>query len=242
MSKCKIKLIETSGDPTGHTALELKTIIHNIIDKGIGNILVNMEQVRRIDGVGIGIFENLLERGVEIRLFNVGIEVRSFITITGNEKIVKIIINESSEEAALAMFEKQLMERPAGQGVESRRFARASVSLPTEFKYHPASNGVISGRAHIINLSEGGLGMHKIESFEMHTGRQVETTALKNQKLYDMKFSLNGNKKGVETHGECVREMGTNGNHNAGICFQAMNREARENIRSYVSEVIGSGF
>lgn len=235
-----MEVVKPLGDIIGHAALELQTRIHKIMDKGIFNILVNMKQVNRIDGIAIATLGNLLARGVSIRLFGVGVEVRPLIALSGDEEVMAIIINETSKDAATSVFKRQLPKKQSGQGISARRFPRVDISFPAEFKYHPAGNGVISGRAHIINMSEGGVGMHKIESFEMHTGRQVETPALKNQKLYDMKFCLNGNKKGVETHGECVREMEMNGNRSAGICFQATNREARENIRSYISEAVGS--
>ena len=96
--------------------------------------------------MGISIFENLLERGAEIRWFNVDTEVRSFITITRNENILGIIINETRTDAAISVFEKQLTERQSGQGITARRFPRVSVSRPTEFKYHPVHNGDIAGQ------------------------------------------------------------------------------------------------
>lgn len=237
-----MKVIEPLWDITGHEAMIFRKQLGAHLDKGVKIFLFNMNMTRKIDGLGISIFENLLERGAEIQWFNVDTELRSFITITGHENILRIIINETSKDAAISVFEKQLTERQSGQGIRARRFPRVSVSLPTEFKYHPVRNGDIAGRAHIINMSEGGLFMSRIEVIDMRTGSFVAPPALKNQEFHDITFRLNGSKKGVKAKGICVREQEESENHSAGISFLSMNPEAGENIRSYISEAIGSGF
>ncbi len=126
-------------------------------------------------------------------------------------------------------------EVKAGHGTNNRAYPRVSTLIPTEFKYHPGHNGVISGKANILNLSEGGLLMGEVTASHEKSGEGITDPVIEGEELYDLRFELTDNLGAVETKGECVRENKTQKNEiSAGISFRDIKQDSTQRIRSYI--------
>ncbi len=116
--------------------------------------------------------------------------------------------------------ENSPIEKPsvvkAGDGTNNRAHPRVSTLLPVEFKCHPGNNGVISGKANILNLSEGGLLMGEIKAFCEKRGENIPDPVIEGEELYDLRFALADDLGTVDAKGECVK---VNRTHNTMSIF-----------------------
>ena len=98
---------------------------------------MNFERVGKIDGLGIAMLEYILRRGINIRLINVGQDIRCMIEMSGKDHLFEKIYNVSDSDTAVALFEKEI----AGDGMESvvdytkmRVNPRISTMFPIDIK------------------------------------------------------------------------------------------------------------
>ncbi len=63
----KIEIVEISNGLTGREALQLEEFLYTCLDKGSRYILINLENINKIDGLGFHILEYFLKRGIQIR-------------------------------------------------------------------------------------------------------------------------------------------------------------------------------
>ncbi len=127
-------------------------------------------------------------------------------------------------------------EVKAGHGINNRACPRVSTLIPTEFKYHPGHNGVISGKANILNLSEGGLLMGEVTASHEKSGEGITDPVIEGEELYDLRFELADNLGAVEAKGECVRENKTQNDISAGISFRDIKQDHVARIRGFISK------
>ncbi len=235
----KIEIVEISNGLTGRGALQLEEFLCACLDEGKSHILINVENMKRIDGLGIYVLEHFLKRGMQIRLFNLGMEIRSMIKISGKQNIIKSY-NEKRIDIAVSMFEKEILRKrdKVSRDVMGRRHTRINTSFAKEFKYHSGSNGEIEGEASILNLSEGGLFANRVRTFNLNTKKIVNKPQIAGRELHYMKFSLNGTSKFIEAKGHCIWQTRKGRNICAGIHFKNIGKVYKDMIRKYVYEVL----
>jgi len=91
-----------------NNSVELKNVVNNLIDDGYLNILLNMANIAKIDGTGLGVLLNLqktaLYNEINIRLYGLQPYVAQIMFQTRLNKIFDICQNEDNsifEEAFL---------------------------------------------------------------------------------------------------------------------------------------------
>ena len=235
----KIKIVEFLGwRLTGSFALRFQKHSFACLEKGKCYQLINLKYLRNIDSIGIDVLVRLISRGVHIRLFNVKPEIRETISMTGKEEILKIY-NEEDSQRAVSMFESEMLEETKDKdGVAKRNCPRIDTFFKADFKYCPSHNGVISGRATILDLSESGLFADQVLAMDAETEEIVIPKEIVGYELYDMRFSLNGIPNVIEAKGECVREYRNYEKLCAGIRFKSMRQDHKELVKYYVHKTI----
>ena len=242
-SKCtsnpKVQIIEISGDLTGRGAIELHEYLLNRLDEGKLYQMINLKQVRKIDGLGINILHKFISRGMMIRLFNVRTEIRGMIRLSGKDDLIKTY-NETDHDKVVSKFEKEILEEKdtVKDGVKRRRHYRMNTFFITEFRYHINHNGVVVCKANVLNLSKGGIFVDLIKANSKKTGERVNKPEIVGKELNDLGFKLNGSSELVETKGICVWWKTGNGQPCAGIRFKEISNESKNRIHEYINESI----
>ncbi len=85
----KIEIVEISNGLTGRGALQLEEFLYNCLDECNGYILINLEKIKQIDGLGFNVLEYFLKRGMQIRIFNVETEIQTMLDLSGKRNIIK---------------------------------------------------------------------------------------------------------------------------------------------------------
>ncbi len=135
--------------------------------------------------------------------------------------------------------EREILEETnAEEGIMKRDYPRIDTFFKADFKYRPGHNGVISGRATVLNLSEGGLFADQVLAMDAKTEEIVIPKEIVGYELYDMKFNLNGIPNPIEAEGECVREYMKYKRLSAGIRFKSMRQDHKDLVRHYVHKTI----
>ncbi|KHE90603.1 MAG: PilZ domain-containing protein [Candidatus Scalindua rubra] len=129
---------------------------------------------------------------------------------------------------------------PAESRVEHRTYIRVyrrvNTLLPVAFKYHPSHNGVISGKANILNLSEGGLLVGEISVCHEDSGEDILDPVMEGEELYDLRFELLGGFGAIHARGDCVRSLKAHRDVRVGIRFKDIKESDIRKVRSYVQE------
>jgi len=234
-----LDIVEFSNGLTGRGALQLQEFFSACLDEGKCHILVNVKNMKKIDGLGIQVLEHFIKRGMQIRLFNLGTEIQSMLKMAGKQNIIKSY-NEKRIDIAVSLFEKEILRErdKVSRGILGRRYSRVNTSFSKEFKYHSGHNGEIEGKASILNLSEGGLFANKIIAYNLHTGEIVNEPELAGRELDVIKFSLNGSSKVIEAKGHCIWQTRKNSRVCVGIQFKNLSKVYKDMIKNYVNEVL----
>ena len=235
-SNPKIEVIEVIGGFIGNGALEIQTHLYKCLDEGRCYQILNLNQVNQIDGLGITILENFLSRGLQIRLINVKPEIKGMIRMARKESFFQIVYNEKDWTKAASLFEKDILEKkviPGDDVLKKRHHIRVNTSFPSEFKFQ-RNHGLTTGRAHILNLSEGGVLAGQIVAMNTNTEEIVHCQGMIEREIYDLKFKLNGDSTSITTQGKCVREFMSGESRYAGIRFNDISHHQGKIIRSFV--------
>ena len=231
----KIKIVEIMSELTGGAAARLQESTYTCLDEGECYMLINLKHVRKIDGLGIRVLEQLINRGVHVRLFNVGEDVRWMLMVSGKDRLFKVY-NETDCHKVVSMFEKEgLEEDQSNDVIRKRHYSRIDTFFHADFKCHPGYNGPISGMARVMNLSEGGFLSWQIKVLNTENGETAYQPEIFGKTLYDIKFRLNGGPGFIETDGVCVREVKVNEQNCVGIRFDNMKQNYKEKIRDFVA-------
>lgn len=235
-SNPKIEVIEVIGGLIGNGALEIQTRLYRCLDEGRCYQIIDLEQVNKIDGLGITILENFVSRGLQIRLINVKPEIQGMIRMAKKESLFQIIYNEKDWTKAASLFEKDLLEKKvtSRDGVPKKRHhIRVNTSFPSEFTFH-RNHGATLGRANILNLGEGGVLAGHIAAMNTNTEEIVHCQGMIEREIYDLKFKLNGDSTTITTQGKCVREFMIGESLYAGIRFNDISHHQKKIVRSFV--------
>ncbi|MBI5307690.1 MAG: PilZ domain-containing protein [Planctomycetes bacterium] len=229
----KIALAEVAGDLIGNGALDFQESLSASLDTSDAYLLINLRKTRKIDGLGLSALDNLFSSCRHTRLFNVSYDVRSFMSLAGKAHFLGYVYHEADNENAVELFVKEFFRNNKEDAGNKRRHPRVDVRIPAVFKYHPGHNGVISGRANIINLSEGGVLAGDVVAINTTNGKKIARPALEGQKLYDIEFSLLDTRP-IRARGECVREMIEESDKpRMGVRFTGIDEGDQEKIRDY---------
>ncbi len=85
----KIEIVEISNGLTGREALQLEEFLYTCLDDGNRYILINLENIKRIDGLAFHVLEYFLKRGIQIRIFNVETEIQTMLDLSEKRNIIK---------------------------------------------------------------------------------------------------------------------------------------------------------
>lgn len=232
--KPKIKIIDILSELTGNSAINFQRSSYKYLDEGKCYLLLNLKHVRKIDGLGLMVLEQFINRGGQIRLFNVGTEIRCMLEMSGKESLFKVY-NETDCHEVVSMFEEENLEEASNKdGIRKRHYPRVDTFFQVVFKYHPGHNGVISGKATIRDLSEGGAFAGQITAVNTENGETMKQSDMIGHELYDIKFRLNEHSGPIETRGECLRGIKEEGEYHAGIRFKDMKQSSKKVIRDFV--------
>jgi anti-anti-sigma regulatory factor len=105
----RLNVIQIVGDLTGHGALELKRYLYICLEEGKSYFLIDLKYAKRIDGLGISVLEQIIERNIHIRLFGVGAEIRWMFGVSGKEALFRIY-NVTDNDKAISLIEEEMQE------------------------------------------------------------------------------------------------------------------------------------
>ena len=107
----EIAVAKLVGGLNGRSAIELEDwLLSHVVAKKIC-IAMNFERVERIDGLGVSALEHVVNKGIDIRLFNVCMEIREVLRLAEKEDILKIIYNETDENRAALLLKNEIAAR-----------------------------------------------------------------------------------------------------------------------------------
>ncbi len=234
----RIEVVELIGGLNGSESIELKNWLFSTFDETVSrNIILNFERVGKIDGLGIAMLEYILRRGVNIRLINVGQNIRCMIEMSGKDHLFEKIYNESDNDMAAALFEKEVSEegKVSVDYTKMRVNPRINTMFPIDIKcLQPESDNLIICKAKALNLSESGLFVSDIKAIDMEDRRVINKLDFENFGTYELKFNIDGNGGQIETQGECVWRNKSNEKLGMGIRFMNMPQYHKDMIKNYV--------
>lgn len=240
-SEPTIHMLEVFGDITGQEVFKLEGYLYTCLDEGRYCQLINMRQVKKIDGLGICALKKAAYRGMQIRLFNVGQWIWEMLMISGNEGCVKIY-HETDCNKIISCFEEDIKEkeRDMNEGIKRRCYPRINTFFPARLSYYPYldNDSVISCKANIINLSEEGLLAEIITAIHTRSGEIARYPGIRGQGPCDLEFSLNGSSEIIKAHGECVWETRNGHRVYAGIRFQDMKQDKKDTVKTYICNAL----
>ena len=233
----EIEIVESHGELTGRGAIQLADFLYTSLDEGKHYKIINLNHVKKADGLGLMVLEYFINRGMQIRLFNTGLEIQNLLRLSGKEGVIRTYDCLEQDEA-VSLLENEIIENKgkASGGIKGRRFTRINTSFNAEFKYPSAHNGEILFKAIIRNISEGGVCTDQITAFDTKAAKAPNGFEMIGKELCGLKFSLNGGSRLIETDGKCVWETGEHQNKCAGIRFKDINQNHKEMIRDYVNK------
>ncbi len=101
-----VVVLDMDGDIDIFSAYELRDLVHDIVDRGKTNILLNLEKTFYIDSTGVGViastFKLVKRQGGQFKLEKLSAQIKSLIAIAG---LLKIIEMYDSEAEALKSFQ-----------------------------------------------------------------------------------------------------------------------------------------
>lgn len=237
----KIEIIKLFGGLNGNGALELKNRMFSHMDENMCKkyAIIDFERVNKIDGLGIDILEYFVQRGINIYLFNVKMEIRSILDMAGKKEIIDRIYDETDGDRAISMLEKDILEKSneVEKNIRMRGGARIETLFPVNFKYSSNKNETILCSANVQNISECGIFISEIKSVDLKKKKNVNCADIVGQEFYDIRFELGKGSKTIETDGVYVWNNLTNDNFGIGIRFKNMLKDYRQIIRHYVYNV-----
>ena len=133
-SNDKIEIIELVGGLNGSGAVEFRDWLFDHLDKNRckDDAIINLKRVGRIDGLGIVALEHFVKRGIDIRLLNVGPEIRLMLKMAEKKSLLKKIYNETDCERSVSIFEKEIIEEveTIEKGIRKRHLSSSQNLFP----------------------------------------------------------------------------------------------------------------
>lgn len=107
--KVEIVVVDITGNLTSRGAIELQEHLYKFLNEGKCNLLFNFKYVQKVDGLGINILLDVIRKGMRIRLYNVGSEIRRLIRMSKKEHIIKVY-NELDPIKVVSLFEREILD------------------------------------------------------------------------------------------------------------------------------------
>lgn len=99
-------VVDLGGEIDVYTSPKVKDAIGGLIDRGVYNLVINLENVRYIDSTGLGVLigglKRVREHGGSVNLVCTNPQIKKIFDITGLVKIFGIFEDEPSAMKALA--------------------------------------------------------------------------------------------------------------------------------------------
>ncbi len=226
-SPFNIETISLMGDMTGLNNWQLKHELFSCLYEDRCLQLIDFANVSRIDRDGVDILHNLLDRGMELRLFNVSLLIKRTIGSNRNKCLSDKIFDVSSQEEAVLMFEEEIKKLlkekdfSFADSIKKRPFPRVDMSLPVEFKCDILRERQVCCHAKTENISKNGLYLSEVHA---PNGLIRENTHFKGKDLHSLCLDLQHLGITLESEGVCVREQrGNNDNLFLAARFKNMN-------------------
>ncbi|MDR4508674.1 MAG: PilZ domain-containing protein [Candidatus Brocadiaceae bacterium] len=233
IGKQKVTIATVEDELAGSGAINLQARLCDFQGNDNPYLLLNLKNTRSIDGLGISVLDQFFTHSKYIRLFNVSQEIRMMFNIAGRDDFLRLIYNVAETDKAFLLFAKEFFRDKGECSIDNRQFPRVTTLFPTMFKYHAGHDGVILGKANILNLSEGGALVGDIETIDSKNRQAVEPLSMEGQGLYDLEFPLRDGKQIIRAKGERVWEIKGINQFRLGIRFTEISRKDREKLRDY---------
>jgi anti-sigma B factor antagonist len=98
--------VELAGEIDVYTSPKVKDALSELIDRGVYNLVINLEKVRYIDSTGLGVLigglKRVREHGGSVNLVCTNPQIKKIFDITGLVKIFGIFDSEDAATKALA--------------------------------------------------------------------------------------------------------------------------------------------
>ncbi len=227
----EIEIIEIYGELTGEGSVELADFLYASLDNGRCYKIINLAHVKKADDLGLNVLEYFINRGLKIRLFNVGLEIQTLLSLSGKSAVIKAYNCWDRDEAILLLEEEITAEKETVNGnVMGRHFNRAEASLSAEIKCCAVHGEETTFKSVVRNISEGGAFMYlNTESVEMLNNPEIAGLGLSS-----INFRLSEDVEPIEAGGKCVWGVMERGCNYVGVNFMDMKPVHREMISAYV--------
>jgi len=100
-----VYVVELGGEIDVYTSPQVRDAIGELIDRGIYNLVINLEHVRYIDSTGLGVLigglKRVREHGGSVNLVCTNPQIRKIFDITGLVKIFGIFEDDDAAMKAL---------------------------------------------------------------------------------------------------------------------------------------------
>ena len=105
--KGDVTIVDLNGKITiGAGDIALRNAVHQAIDSGTKNVLINLHEVSTIDSSGVGelvsAYTTATNRGIRLKLINLPDKVADILTIT---QLITVFDVYDSDEEAIAAFQ-----------------------------------------------------------------------------------------------------------------------------------------
>ena len=236
----RIEVMQPSGNLTGANVYKLRDWLFTCMYENRYLQLIDFELVSEIDKHGLFILNQMLDRGMYIRLFNVPPVLKWMIRMQKGLHIKDKIYHATIRDKAVLMFAKELLEISKNKtaniksNLRRRCYNRANVSVSIEFKYFSSNKKMVFCKALTKNISVGGLFAGQLKSINMNIEKLIKKDDIVGKILYGLKFALPSCGLCIETKGECVRHDFKNDENYLGIRFDDMTQYQEEILMATV--------
>jgi anti-anti-sigma regulatory factor len=209
-SSFNIGVISLKGDMTGSRNLALKRNLFSCLYEGRCLQLIDFAKVSRIDKRAVDTLHNLLDRGMQLRLFNVSPVIKRIIGSNRNKCLSEKILDVGSQDEAVLKFGEEITKLSKEGGfcfvdrIKKRPCPRFDISLPVEFRCDISHEHHVFFHAQSENISKKGIYVSQVHASK---GLIRKNTHIKGKDLYNLSLNVRYAGIALETEGVCVREQ-----------------------------------
>ncbi len=106
----EIEIIEAYGDFAGRGATALEEFLFNSLNKDVHYKIIDLRHVRKIGSSGLKVLKSFTNQGIQIGLFNLGVDIQRVISISGNEDVFRIYHNAGCDKV-VSLFKKEILKK-----------------------------------------------------------------------------------------------------------------------------------
>ena len=228
-----IELIDVCDQSCAH---ELQDYLNTCLDHTRCFQLINIKQKCCFVSSCARVMCDFIERGGEIRLFNISHQFKWILETEKKDKVIKVY-DETDAGNAVSIFAKEIssIEDKTKNGLQARQCIRVNTNFPVEFNYHLGQNGVLSARVKVLNLSQNGMLVNHVSVSNHEKGDTTDFPISAMQELNDIKFQLEDDTDYIKTDGLCVWITERDNRLSAGVLFKKLGSDHKAMIRNFIS-------